>query len=181
MLTSSMDHTIRLYDLNNYKARMSYRAHVDSVNSINWVYMTNLFVSGSADKTVSLWDLRTNICVQTFYGHNNAVNCAMATNSGDMIASCDSDGIVKFWDVRMIKELESFDECKQSANCLTFAKTGNVCAVGYDDSNIRIFISGKTSETMYKGHDDSVLDLMYDPNNVSLLSCSSDRSFKIWQ
>ena len=29
---------------------------------------------------------------------------------------------------------------KQSANCLSFDKTGNVCAVGYDDSNIRIFI-----------------------------------------
>ena len=38
MLTCSMDHTIRLYDLNNNKARMSYRAHVDSVNSINWLY-----------------------------------------------------------------------------------------------------------------------------------------------
>ena len=105
-----MDHTIRLYDLNNNKARMSYRAHVDSVNSINWLYMTNLFVSGSADKTVSLWDMRTNICSQTFYGHNNSVNCVQATNSGDMIGSCDSDGIVKFWDVRMVKEIESFDE-----------------------------------------------------------------------
>ena len=53
--------------------------------------------------------------------------------------------------------------------------------LGYDDSNIRIFISGKKSETMYKGHDDAVLDVMYDPHNSSLLSCSSDRSFKIWQ
>ena len=63
MLTCCLDHTIRLYDLNNYKARMSYRAHLDSVNSINWVPMSNSFVSGSADKTCSLWDMRSNICV----------------------------------------------------------------------------------------------------------------------
>ena len=73
MLTSCLDHTIRLYDLNNYKARMSYRAHLDSVNSINWVPMSNNFVSGSADKTCSLWDMRSNICVQTYYGHNSSI------------------------------------------------------------------------------------------------------------
>jgi WD40 repeat protein len=81
----------------------------------------------------------------------------------------------------MIKQLASFDECKQSANCLTFDKSGHVCCVGYDDSNIRLFVNGSKSETMFKGHEDGVLDLMYDPNNASLLSCSSDRTFKIWQ
>ncbi|MCQ2817169.1 MAG: hypothetical protein MJ252_07880 [archaeon] len=181
LLTACMDHTIRLFDLNNYKARISYRAHVDSVNAINFLYMSNSFVSASADKTVSLWDIRSNICTQTFYGHNNAVNCAMATPNGDIIASCDADGVVKFWDVRMIREIGSYEECKQSANCLCFDKSGTVLAVGYDDNNIRIFPTGKKSDVVFKGHDDAVLDLMYDPNNMSLLSASADRSFKIWQ
>ena len=181
MLTSCMDHTVRLYDLNNFKARMSYRAHVDSVNSINWVYYTNNFVTGSADKTCSMWDMRTNICTSTFYGHNNAVNAAMVDNSGTYLASCDADGIVKFWDVRMVREIATFDECKQSANCLCFDKSGNLLAVGYDDSNIRIFSGIKKSDAMYKGHEDAVLDLLYDPNNASLLSCGADRTFKIWQ
>lgn len=176
-----MDHTVRLFDMNNYKARISYRAHVDSVNSINWVYMSNNFVTGSADKTVSLWDMRTNICTQTFYGHNNAVNSAMVNNTGELLGSCDADGIVKFWDIRMVKEISTFDECKQSANCLTFDRSGSVCAVGYDDSNIRIFLNGNKFDTTYKGHEDAVLDFMYDPNNSSLISTSADRTFKIWQ
>ena len=181
MLTCCLDHTIRLYDLNNYKARMSYRAHLDSVNSINWVPMSNNFVSGSADKTVSLWDMRSNICAQTYYGHNNAINCCAVDPTGTILASCDADGIVKFWDVRTVKELASLDECKQAANCLCFDRTGDQLAVGYDDSNIRLFKTGEKYETMFKGHDDAVLDLMYDPNNVLLISASSDRSFKIWQ
>lgn len=36
-------------------------------------------------------------------------------------------------------------------------------------------------DTMYKGHEDSVLDIIYDPNNKSLVSCSTDNSFRIWQ
>ena len=181
MLTCCLDHTIRLYDLNNYKARMSYRAHLDSVNSINWVPMSNSFVSGSADKTCSLWDMRSNICAQTYYGHNNAINCCDVDPTGNILASCDADGIVKFWDLRMVRELASLDECKQAANCLCFDKTGDQLAVGYDDSNIRLFKTGQKYETMFKGHDDAVLDLMYDPNNVLLISASADRTFKIWQ
>ena len=181
MLTSCLDHTIRLYDLNNYKARMSYRAHLDSVNSINWVPMSNNFVSGSADKTVSLWNMRSNICAQTYYGHNNAINCCAVEPTGNVLASCDADGIVKFWDVRTVRELSSLDECKQAANCLCFDRTGDQLAVGYDDSNIRLFKTGQKYETMFKGHDDAVLDLMYDPNNVLFISASADRTFKIWQ
>jgi WD40 repeat protein len=100
-----MDHTMRLYDMNNMKAKISYRAHVDSVNSINFGYKSNFFVSGSADKTLSLWDMRTYICTQTYYGHNNSVNSAVINCDGYTIASCDSDGIVKLWDNRMNKEL----------------------------------------------------------------------------
>ena len=96
---------MRLYDMNNMKARISYRAHVDSVNSISFGFNSNTFVSGSADKTISLWDMRTYICSQTYYGHNNSVNGAVISNDGNIIASCDSDGLVKLWDNRMTKEM----------------------------------------------------------------------------
>ena len=143
--------------------------------------MSNSFVSGSADKTCSLWDMRSNICVQTYYGHNNAINCCAVDPTGNVLASCDADGIVKFWDLRTVRELASLDECKQAANCLCFDRTGDQLAVGYDDNNIRLFKTGQKYETMFKGHDDAVLDLMYDPNNVLLISASADRTFKIWQ
>ena len=74
MLSSSMDHTVKLWDMNMKKSRFTFRGHVDSVNSIQFQPFSQVFVSGSGDKTVSLWDIRTNLCVQTFYGHNNAVN-----------------------------------------------------------------------------------------------------------
>jgi len=35
--------------------------------------------------------------------------------------------------------------------------------------------------TMYKGHDGPILDLIYDANNKALVSCSSDKSFRIWK
>lgn len=74
------------------------------------------------------------------------------------------------------------DECKQSANTVGFDKSGVILAVGFDDSNIRI-VNSKTGkvDTVYKGHEEAVLDLMYDPNNMALISCSGDKTFRIWQ
>jgi WD40 repeat protein len=54
--------------------------------------------------------------------------------------------------------------------------------VGYDDSNIRVFNAQNfRMETIFKGHEDGVLDLIFDPNNKSLISTSSDKTFRIWQ
>jgi len=54
--------------------------------------------------------------------------------------------------------------------------------VGYDDSNIRVFNTQSIRmETMFKGHEDGILDLVFDPNNKSLVSASADRTFRIWQ
>jgi WD40 repeat protein len=64
LLSSSMDHTVKLWDLQVPKtSRFTFRGHVDSVNSIQWQPYSSMFVSGAGDKTVSIWDIRTNLCV----------------------------------------------------------------------------------------------------------------------
>jgi WD40 repeat protein len=55
-------------------------------------------------------------------------------------------------------------------------------AVGFDDTNIRIFnTKNLRMDTIYKGHEEAVLDVIYDPNNKALVSCGADKTFRIWQ
>lgn len=65
MISCSMDHTIKLWDMNygNLRSKYTFRGHVDSVNACQFKPYSSLFVSGSGDKTVSLWDCRTQLCV----------------------------------------------------------------------------------------------------------------------
>ena len=74
LVTASMDHTSKLFDLNTGKNRQTFRGHVDSVNHVVFQPYSNIFATTSADKTVSLWDMRSGLCTQTFYGHLNCVN-----------------------------------------------------------------------------------------------------------
>ena len=80
LLSASMDHTVKLWDMNMPKSRFTFRSHVDSVNSVEFAPYSQRFVSGSGDKTVSMWDIRTSTCVQTFYGHNNSVSSTKFNN-----------------------------------------------------------------------------------------------------
>ena len=59
LLSCSMDHSVKMWDLNMNKSRFTFRGHVDSVNSVQWQPYTQIFASGSGDKTVSMWDIRT--------------------------------------------------------------------------------------------------------------------------
>ena len=52
LITSSMDHTCKLLDLNALKHRTTFRGHVDSVNDVQFKPYSNIFASASADKTV---------------------------------------------------------------------------------------------------------------------------------
>ena len=63
LLSCSMDHTVKLWDMNMTKSRFTFRGHVDSVNSIQFLPYSQIFASGSGDKTVAMWDIRTSQCV----------------------------------------------------------------------------------------------------------------------
>jgi WD40 repeat protein len=57
-----------------------------------------------------------------------------------------------------------------------------VLTVGFDDGNIRLF-NQKTMkmDKIHKGHEDSILDLVYDASNTYLVSASVDKTYRIWK
>merc|ERR1712137_527293 len=145
--------------------------------------MGNHVLSASGDKTVSLWDLRTGLCVQTFYGHANCCNQANFNLRGDTIASCDSDGIVKCWDVRVVSEYLQIDTGQHPANSTAFDRSGKVLAIGSGDASAKTFnVEEKVFLANLEGHDDSVMDVAFEPTqNKYLVTASSDGTFCLYQ
>ena len=74
LVSGSMDHSCRLFDIPSQSQLSILRGHVDSVNKVKFLPFSNTFATASADKSISLWDIRTGLCVQTFYGHLNSVS-----------------------------------------------------------------------------------------------------------
>jgi WD40 repeat protein len=182
-VTCSMDQTTKAFDLQGYKCRQTFRGHVDSVNQVVFQPFSNNVLTASGDKTVSLWDLRSGLCVQTFYGHANACNSAVFNLKGDTIASCDSDGIVKLWDIKMVSEYLQIDTGQHPANSAAFDRSGKILAIASGDASIKTFdVEQKVFVTNLEGHEDSVQDVAFEPqNNKYMISASSDATFCLWQ
>lgn len=130
--------------------------------------------------------MRTGLTVQTFYGHLNAIKDAVFSIGGHYIASCDSDGILKGWDIRMVQEFMQVDTGDAIALSVAFDRNAKYIAVGCSDAEIRIvnMQSGdKRGEitAIGKGHDDAVNGVMYNHDNNSLYSCSSDGTVRVWK
>jgi len=182
LVSASMDHSLKLWDCNTAQSRGSFRGHVDSVNSCKFQPYSNCFISGSGDKTVSLWDMRTNQCVQTLYGHLNSINSVSFNLKADTVASCDADGVVKIWDLRMVQEkFPQLDTGRFPATSSAFDKSGTVLLVGSEDGSIYAYnLDSQETIQTFKGHEQGVQDLVFDPAFKFFVSAGGDCTFRVW-
>ncbi|OLL25415.1 putative E3 ubiquitin ligase complex SCF subunit sconB [Neolecta irregularis DAH-3] len=94
LLTSSMDNTIRLWNVDTGQCKTTLFGHVEGV----WDIAADNFrlVSCSNDCLVKVWDLYKGKCEHTLAGHSGPVTCV---GLGDaMVVSAGEDGDVRIWD-----------------------------------------------------------------------------------
>ena len=181
LISGAMDHSCRLYDIPYGKCRYNFRGHVDSVNYVKFSKYSNFFVSGSSDKTVSIWDIKSGLLSNTLYGHFASINSVQLSENEQKLLSCDSDGVVKLWDTRMMKCMGEVNCGPHSANGCTLDPSATIGFIASDDCTIRVVDLKEFSViSELKGHEDSVQDIVFDPFNKQIISCSSDLSFRTW-
>lgn len=126
--------------------------------------------------------MRTGLTVQTFYGHLNTINDCVFSIGGQYIASCDSDGILKVWDIRMVQEICQVDTGNAIALSAAFDKNTKIVAVGCSDAEIKIInIEKGEIQSVLKAHEDAVNGVVYNQDNNTLYSISSDGTIRVWK
>ena len=82
----------------------------------------------------------------------------------------------------MVKEICSFDSGLNSANCAVFDRSGVNVYVASEDTTIKVYnMTTQEREGELKGHEDAVLDLIWDNSKDGyLISAGSDCSFRLW-
>ena len=74
MVSCSMDHTAKLWDLNTTKCKFTLRGHTDAVNNIVFKPFSNTVATCSGDKNIMLWDVRLGLCREKLKGHRSSIN-----------------------------------------------------------------------------------------------------------
>lgn len=92
LLTSSLDNTIKLWDVRTGKCIRTQFGHIEGVWSIS--ADTFRIISGAHDKLIKVWDLQSGKCLHTF-GNNSIVSCVGLSDS--RFAAALENGSVKMY------------------------------------------------------------------------------------
>ncbi|KIO23425.1 hypothetical protein M407DRAFT_78084 [Tulasnella calospora MUT 4182] len=93
LISGSLDNTIRVWDVETGKKRMTLFGHIEGV----WAIASDKLrlVSASHDKTIKIWNRYEGRCTATLVGHRGAVTCLALGD--DKIVSGSDDGDVRIW------------------------------------------------------------------------------------
>lgn len=90
MASASLDGTVRVWDLNNYRIRHVLN-HDGPVIKLKFHKNSPLFTTCSFDKTIRMWDARTGECKKVWKGHKKGILDFAMTNDGSVIVTAGDD------------------------------------------------------------------------------------------
>ncbi|CAG9838011.1 unnamed protein product [Diabrotica balteata] len=183
MCSGGDDNTVKVWDTRKKQ----------SVFSINTPYQTTAvcfsdtteeIFSGGIDNEIRVWDMRTYELLYCLRGHTDTITGLSLSADGSYLLSNSMDNSLRIWDVRPYAPVE---RCLKIFNGHqhNFEKNLLRCAWSPDGSKITcgsadrfVYIWDTTSRRIiYKlpGHNGSVNDVKFHPNEPIILSGSSDK------
>ncbi|KAH8827937.1 guanine nucleotide binding protein beta subunit [Flagelloscypha sp. PMI_526] len=175
-LSSSWDHTLRLWDLNTGETTRRFVGHTSDVLSVSFSADNRQIVSGSRDKTIKLW----NTLGECKYdikddGHSEWVSCVRFSPniSNPVIVSAGWDKVVKVWELSKFKLRTNHYGHTGYINTISVSPDGSLAASGGKDGITMLWDlnEGKHLYSLEAG--DIVNALVFSPNRYWLCAATS--------
>ncbi|XP_054159005.1 periodic tryptophan protein 2 homolog [Oppia nitens] len=148
-----------------------------------------LIASGGTDGKVKIWNTFSGFCICTFNEHKGPISALefMPGKNGKVLISASLDGTVKAFDLnryRNFRTLTTPSDAKAAQfMCLTVDQLGADFIACGSHNLFEIFLwslqTGRMLECL-SGHEAPVSGVKFSPTSNTLVSCSWDRTVRIW-
>jgi WD40 repeat protein len=137
---------IHQFHLPTAKHTATWKAHDDTIYSLEISLDGQQILSCGADSIVKLWDAKTRQSIATFEGHTNHVLAATFNHDGTQIASAGADREIKLWDIKSGEQIVSLGDEKSVYTALDWTGAGNALVVTTDKGAATVY-------SEFKAHD----------------------------
>mmetsp|Transcript_37768 Transcript_37768/g.61203 ORF Transcript_37768/g.61203 Transcript_37768/m.61203 type:complete len:933 (-) Transcript_37768:1406-4204(-) len=100
VVSSSMDNTIKVGDVEKKILKITLEGHVKGVYSFDWCRAYKFFASCGLERHIILWNPYTSKPMATLPGHNASVREVIINDRFNQLISLSVDKVIKVWDVR---------------------------------------------------------------------------------
>lgn len=186
LLTTSMDHSLRTWDVNRHECIRAVQCHESSIFSMASSPATpHMLITASDDCTLAMHDLRVpgdSTVVRRFEGHTKTLwGCDIRYDDGQFI-SCGMDNTVRMWDPR--KESEALQVITSHSNpvhCVEYMPDGYHFLSSSRDRCFKITdaVTGISclSQAAHTGH---VYKVSFNAVTQTVVTCGADSCVKLW-
>lgn len=180
-LTSSIDQTIRLWEIDTGKCLQVMEGHEASILCIAWCPDGDHAISCSGDQTIRFWNVKTGECLQVMEGHSRNIYTLDCSPDGVHAVSGSSDETLRLWNVQKGRCLNILKGHEDMVTCVAFSPDGGRIASGSSDNTIRIWeLTGECIKVL-KEHSGEVISLDWSPDGAYIVSGSYDDTIRIWE
>ncbi|MCX4162804.1 MULTISPECIES: WD40 repeat domain-containing protein [Paraburkholderia] len=176
VVTSSSDHTSRLWSVPDLKLRAVFGDHLDDVEMSVFHPGKELIATASRDHRVRVYDFQGALKA-CFEGHSADVISVAWSSNGDELISSSDDGTIKRWSLSANRLVADLDLGGVETDTIAVTRQGVIYA-GNDEGEILVIDGDKTRR--YPAHAAGIKRLIYQASEHLLVSLSYDRTLRIW-
>nr|CAI5848418.1 unnamed protein product [Callosobruchus analis] len=176
------DSTLRLWDTRK-KQNVATMNTTYQTTAVSFNDVADQIFSGGIDNDIKVWDMRNKEILYVLKGHTDTITGLALSSDGSYLLSNAMDNTLRIWDIRPLRQ----ERCVKifSGHQHNFEKNLLRCAWSPDDNKISagsadrfVYVWDTTSRRiLYKlpGHNGSVNDVKFHPNEPILVSGGSDK------
>ncbi len=182
LVTSSFDHTARVWDVASGNLIRTLKGHQDGLNYAAFSPDGQQIVTASNDLTAMIWDARTGKQSVTLSGHQARVNNAVFSPDGAWVLTASGDKTARIWDAHTGQEVRPLVGHEEWLNSAVFNNDGSLIATASGDKTARVWdaSTGQVKLTI-TDHKASVLGVAFSPDGQQLATASEDKTAQIWE
>jgi len=164
------------------KGKPKLKGHIGSVNSLEFIDVGSLLLSGSNDHNIKIWDVESGSLIRTFSEHITVTRDAKFTPDGKSVISAEDNYLI-YWRNAVSGQIGRLPMYGHSGSVLTVDMSTDMQIIvsGSSDKTVKIW-DAQTGEMLnsIEAHNKSVYQVEFNPVINQFASCSSDSTIKIW-
>jgi len=175
---TSVDSSIKIYDLNTSKEIYSYSIHSGKIYNAKFTMNDKYIVSSSDDKTIKIFDFNEK---KEIYSINNNFNAIGFDCLENIIAYSSENNQITLFDINSQKVISILSGHTEYINCLSFSPDRKFLASGGFDNSIKIWdLETQKEFCTLKGHKGTITSVVFFKDSDIIISGSIDNNIKIW-